>query len=248
MTGNIQTREPVFGRGSELAELSARLSSGKGFLLHGPAGIGKSLLIRKTLDDFPKVLYCSNTKSPQSMFRSMAESLLSVGDSTTKSLLKRASISSKSAVSLKGIVLDSLRISPRAMVLDQLVRPSQALGAAVREIVNTGSQIVSVARSAHMEDAGYVLALYAFREERFEIHPFDTKVAEEFAVSVASKLEIDAENRQEFLSRVLEYAKGNPGVIVALLRKGAQPKYRAGDHIKIVPLYIDFRLEWNGLM
>jgi hypothetical protein len=204
-------------------------------------------LIRTALHDFPGVLYCIETKSPQSVFRSLADSLVSLGDPKTKSLLKRTPASSKSAVSLKGIVLDSLRAHQRMIVLDQLVRPSQALGAAVREIVNTGAQVVSVARSAHMEDAGYVLPLYAFREERLEIHPFDLRIAEEFTLSIAKDLEIDAENRQEFLARVLEYAKGNPGVITALLKKGVQPKYRAGDHIKIVPLYIDFRLEWNGL-
>lgn len=247
MTGNDQNRIEVFGREAERAELRRRLAGCKPFLFHGASGLGKSRLIRSVLSDSPNALYCDDTKSPQSMFRSLAESLISVGDSPTKSLLKRAPASSKSAVSLKGIVLDSLRASPRTIVLDQLLRPSQALGAAVKELAHTGSPIVSIARSAHMEDAGYVLPLYPFREERLELCPFDLRTAEQFASSVADELEIDAENRKEFLTRVLEYAKGNPGVIVALLKKGVQPKYRAGDHIKIVPLYIDFRLEWNSL-
>lgn len=247
MSDNGQTREWVFGRERELAELRARLSSGKGFLLQGAAGIGKSLLIRKALIEFPDVVDCNQTKSPQSVFRSLAESLVSLGDHAAKSLLNRAPVSSKSAVSLKGITLDALRAHPRTVVLDQLARPSQALGAAVREITQTGSALISVARSAHMEDAGYVLPLYPFREERYEIHPFDSKVASEFAASVANELGILAENRQEFLTRVLEYAQGNPGAIVALIRRAVQPRYRAGDHIKIVPLYIDFRLEWNSI-
>lgn len=247
MSSDCQTREWVFGRERESAELRARLSSGKGFLLHGAAGVGKSLLVRNALADFPDVVCCNDTKSPQSVFRSLADSLISAGDDTAKSLLKRTPVSSKSAVSLKGIVLDALRAHRRTIVLDQLARPSQALGAAVREIANAGAALISVARSAHMEDAGYVLPLYPFREERFEIHPFDSKIASDFAASVANKLVIVADNRQEFLGRVLEYAQGNPGAIVTLITKAVQPKYRAGGHIKIVPLYIDFRLEWNAI-
>jgi AAA+ ATPase superfamily predicted ATPase len=247
VTGNGQSRAAVFGREPELAELRTRLAARKPFLFHGNSGVGKSLLIRSVLTDFPDVLYCNETKSPQSMFRALAESLSSSGDQTTKSLLKWAPASSKSAVSLKGIVLDSLRTSSRAIVLDQLVRPSQALGAAVKELALAGSSVVSVARSAHMEDAGYVFPLYPFREERFELHPLDASSAAEFSNLTADRLGITADNRQEFLDRVLDYAKGNPGVILALLRKGTQPRYRAGEHIKIGPLYIDFRLEWNAI-
>lgn len=246
MIGNGQNRVAVFGRETELTELKIRLARLKPFLIHGPSGLGKSLLIRSVLPNFPGALYCSETKSPQSMFRSLADSLILLGDAATKSLLKRAPASTKSAVSLRGIVLDSLRPSPRIIVLDQLQRPSQALGAAVKELAHTGSPIVSIARSEHMEDAGYVLPLYPFREERLEIHPLDSRAAAEFAMFVANSLGITANNRQEFLDRVIEYGKGNPGVISALLRKGGQAKYRAGDHIKIVPLYIDFRLEWNA--
>lgn len=247
MTVDLQTGDSLFGRHGELTELKARLWSGKGFLLHGPSGIGKSALIKRALADAPGSLYSRETKSPQAAFRSLAESLFAKGDSTATALLKRRKGAVTSTVALKGIVLDSLRARPRVLVLDQLLRPSQALGAAAREMVNTGSQVVSVARSAHMEDAGYVLPLYAFREERLEVHPFDSRTSEQFAASVANELGINAENRQEFLTRVLEYAKGNPGVILALLKKGLQARYRAGDHIKIVPLYIDFRLEWNAL-
>lgn len=230
-----------------IGELRTRLACRKPLFVHGTSGVGKSPLIRSVLPDFPNAVYCSDTKSPQAIFRSLADTLMAEGDPTTKFLLKRAPASSKSAVSLKGIVLDSLRASSRIIVLDQLLRPTQAIAAAVKELAYSSSPIVALARSEHMEDAGYVLPLYPFREERLEIHTFDSRVAAEFTTFVANKLGITANNRQQFLDRVIEYGKGNPGIILALLRKGAQEKYRAGDHIKIVPLYIDFRLEWNAI-
>ena len=241
------TRNSLFGRDNERAAIRQKLSARQPFLLHGPAGIGKSSLLRTLLDDFPGLLYTADTKSPQSLFRALGDVLIHAGDGTAKALLKHAPVSSKSAISLKGIVLDSLRASSYCVVLDQLIRPSQALASAVREMMAASASVVSVARSAHMEDAGYILPLYPYREERFEVLPFDSRVAAAFASSIADRLGITAGNREEFLARVLEYGKGNPGVILALLRKGSEPKYRTGNHIKIAPLYIDFRLEWNAL-
>ena len=38
---------------------------------------------------------------------------------------------------------------------------------------------------------------------------------------------------------------GNPGTILSLLRMAQHPKYRVAGHIKITPLYLDFRLDWK---
>jgi hypothetical protein len=46
----------------------------------------------------------------------------------------------------------------------------------------------------------------------------------------------------EFLEKVLEYSDGNPGAILALIEMASYPKYRSDEHIKIIPLYIDFRM------
>lgn len=246
MAGSQPSRMAIFGRDTELAELKRRLAEPKPFLFHGPSGIGKTLLLKSCCAG-TAVLYTAASKSPQALFRSVAELLYEIGDPTTRRILAGTLPSAKSARSLKGVVLDALRANQRTLVIDQLLRPSQATGGAVREMMHAGAVIVSVARSAHMEDAGYVLALYPYKEEKLEIRPFDPKTALEFATTNANDFGILAENRQEFLERVVEYGKGNPGVMLALLRKAVQPKYRTGDHIKIAPLYIDFRLEWNAI-
>jgi len=50
---------------------------------------------------------------------------------------------------------------------------------------------------------------------------------------------------QEFLGKVLEFSGGNPGAILAMLEMAGYPKYRSDEHIKITPLYIDFRMNWD---
>ena len=236
----------LYGRDAELLLLRRKLAARESFLLHGEAGVGKTRLLQSVLPDFSAILYTAAAKSPQSLFRLLANALLARQDDAVLSRLKRATVESKSALSLKGIVLDALRAGGYCVVLDQLQRPSQAMAAAVREIVATETPAVCVARSAHMEDAGHLLPLYPFRQERLEIKPFDLKTAALFAGEVAQRMHLEAGNGEEFLERVVAYSKGNPGIILALLGKAAQPEYLAGSHIKISPLYIDFRLEWNA--
>jgi hypothetical protein len=43
----------------------------------------------------------------------------------------------------------------------------------------------------------------------------------------------------------LEFSEGNPGAIVALVEMAKYTKYRSDEHIKITPLYIDFRMNWK---
>jgi hypothetical protein len=49
----------------------------------------------------------------------------------------------------------------------------------------------------------------------------------------------------EFLDKILEFSEGNPGAILALVNTAKYPKYRSDEHIKIAPLYIDFRMNWK---
>lgn len=236
----------LFGREAELALLRSRIQGRQPFLLHGPAGVGKSLLLRAVISRKSEVLYCANSASPQQISFSLTQALLENRDRTAETMIGRKDIAKVSAVSLKGIVLESLRGRAYIVVLDQLHRPSQAIAAMVRELSGAGAVVIAAARSAHMEDAGFVLPLYTSKEQKLELRNFDSKTATLFTAQVANRLGIMAENRQELLDKVQEYSAGNPGAIEAMLRRAREPRYQSGNHIKIAPLYIDFRLEWNA--
>ena len=70
---------------------------------------------------------------------------------------------------------------------------------------------------------------------------------EQFARETATRVGLSASNMSEFLDKVLEFSDGNPGKIAALIKLASFPKYRSDDHIKITPLYIDFRMNWNPI-
>lgn len=241
--------EFIFDREDERQAIRQRLAKRRPFLIHGPAGVGKTLLLGSVLQEFPSILYCADATTTHVVFCSLAQGLLRLSNPHARSALRNEEgIKSKSAVSLKGIVMDGLEQDEYSIVLDHLKCPSNSFAAAVREIIGRSSTPVSaVARSSHMEDTGFLQPLYSDRSEKYEIRNFDSAVAEQFAREVISRTNLTASNINEFLEKVLEFSNGNPGAIVSLVETAKNPKYRSDKHIKITPLYIDFRMNWNPM-
>jgi hypothetical protein len=96
-----------------------------------------------------------------------------------------------------------------------------------------------------MEDVGFLQPFYSDRSEKCEIRNFAPEGAEQFAGEVVKRKGLSAQNMREFLEKVLEFSGGNPGAILAMLEMAGYPKYRSDEHIKITPLYIDFRMNWD---
>ena len=236
----------IFDRDEERPRIDELLAKRRPFLFYGPSGVGKTLLLRNVLPEFRSVLYCEDSATTTVMFRSLARSLLRLrSPRALKAFRNEDGIAAKSAVSLKGIVMDALRESEYAIVLDHLKRPSYSFASAVREIMGPGLTPVSaVAGSSHMEDTGFLQALYGDRSQRCEIRNFDDSTAEQFARERIKRSGLSGSNIGEFLDKVLEFSEGNPRAIIALIDMAARPKYRFEEHIKISPLYIDFRM--NG--
>jgi hypothetical protein len=238
------TAEFIFDRSEERQRLDQFLAKRRPFLIYGPSGVGKTLLLRSVLQEFSSILYCEDSTTINTVFRSLATSLLRGGSPRVRSAFRNEdAIRAKSAVSLKGIVMDALREGEYSIVLDHLKRPSYSFASAVREIMGRGSTPLSVvARSNHMEDTGFLQSSYGDRSQKCEIRNFADTVAEQFAREVVKREGLVASNMGEFLEKVLEFSAGNPGAIAALIEMANFPKYRSDEHIKITPLYIDFRM------
>jgi hypothetical protein len=236
----------VFHREEEIDALRKRFAARKSVLLHGPSGVGKTLLLEHVMPDYPHALYCAQSSSSQAVFRNLAEALAQKEDTE---ILRRLgshpaeAIRQKKALSLKGIVIGVLRETKCMVVLDHLHRPSYSFAAMVHELmISCSIPVVAVARSPHMEDAGFVAPLLPDRTDKLAIKNFDPETAQGFAKLVAEKHKLRAENLDDFLTRLGELSEGNPGAIASMIDMATMSKYRLEDHIIVSPLYIDFRL------
>jgi DNA polymerase III delta prime subunit len=240
--------EFIFGREEERQRIDRHLAKVHPFLIYGPSGVGKTLLLRSVLSQYSTVLYCEDSSTINVVFRSIARHLLRLGSPRAESAFHNEDgIKTKSPVSLKGVVMDSLNEGKYSIILDHLKRPSYSFAAAVREMMGWGATPVSaVARSSHMEDTGFLQPFYGDRSQKCEIRNFEDEIAEQFARDMIKRARLSATNMSEFLDKVLEFSGGNPGAIVALIDMATYPKYRSAEHIKITPLYIDFRMNGNA--
>lgn len=239
------TRVIIFDRVEELNLLRERLAQRHPFLLHGPAGAGKTLLLNAVLPEFPDILYSGSNATPQALYRDVSELLLSKGHPVFTSACPNgaASLPAKSAVSLKGLLRHALLDSKYLVVLDHLMRPSPALAASIRELMlNWSVAVIAVTRSAHMEDAGFVLPLFADRRDKLALRNFDPEVATEFAATCAQNEGLRADNLAQFLEKVVDYSAGNPGAILRMIGLAREPRYVHENQIKITPLYIDYKI------
>ena len=122
---NHMMPESIFDREEERQGIRQRLAKKRPFLIHGPAGVGKTLLLRSLLPEFPSILYCEDSATIHVVFRSLAHSLLRLRSPRAQTAFRNEeAIKTKSAVSLKGIVMDALNEGQYSIVLDYLRRPS----------------------------------------------------------------------------------------------------------------------------
>jgi hypothetical protein len=246
---SIELPETVFGRDAELAELRRRLRAGTSFVLHGDAGAGKTFLLRHALRGERRVLYCGDSGNGKCVFFTLASAMLAAKEPRLRRACGRAGVQAlkiKSAIALRGLVLDALHDQPHWVVLDHLQRTSAGLAADIREILFWGNSfLIAVARSPHMEDLGFLASFFGVQSEKMRVRPFAPAVAKKFAQLLADRAGLSASNREEFLDKVVEHSGGLPGAITAMVQMAALPRYRSGGtHIKFAPLYIDFRLSW----
>lgn len=238
-------RSAIFDRVEETEQLRQRLAGRRSFLLHGPTGVGKTLLLSLVLPEFPDILYSPQNPTTQAMCWNLAGLLLVAAHPVFAKACPNGllSLQAKTAVSIKGLLRDALWNSTYFVVLDHLMRPSQSLAASIREMMlNWSVPVVTVSRSVHMEDVGFVLPLFPDRTEKFGVRNFDPDTAHLFAAVCAEREGLIAENLAQFLDKIVEYSDGNPGAMLKMIHLARDPKYFHGNQIKITPLYIDYKI------
>jgi hypothetical protein len=237
----------IYGREVEIQKLRTLVSGRNSFLLHGPAGVGKTLLVKQLNAEIADILYCAESSSSQMVFRLLLNQLLTKQNAAATSACRTRAAKEKSAVSARGIVAEALGEQQYWIALDHLQSPSQSFASSVKDVCSrTGTPLLAVARSAHMEDVGFLMPMFPGRSEKFELRNFNPGAARQFAMRTAQEMNLHAKNQEDLLDKIVGFSKGNPGAIHRMLEMASDRKYVVQEHVKLSPLYIDFRLQWGA--
>jgi hypothetical protein len=218
---------PLVGRRAELEALASALQTRQSRLVTGPPGIGKTRILAEALalDHGPHVLL----QAPRTL-HSLLEQLAEI-------LPCRISGRAPSSV-LKAVVLPALRAEPRAILLDDAHDCDPRMYRFLQAVYySPGSCLIATARSRG--SLGHLRKLLWDPREEVCLKPLSRAESHALFESAAMAYQLGALDLDDFRSRVLASARGNPGQIVAMCRLAARPEYQEGRHVKFLPVRMD---------
>jgi len=167
---------------------------------------------------------------------------LSLGE-TPSALDAQRAVVRQSARALRRLLSESLEGGHYALGLDPTYFLSRASYELLRDLTRTtGTPLIFSAHSGYMDDIGYAAKFALPREQRIALGSLP---ADEMAVLFDKEVRQFSRapaNLEAFREHALNYAKGNPGTLLGLLRLAGQQRYWAGESLKIHLLTVDFNL------
>lgn len=223
-------------RRHELATLHTMTLNSKANLVFGPAGVGKTHILRSFTNASFEIVYTDQTQTARNLLFSIWQTLAS-----RKIIKQRTDAVGLSVVSLKGIVQSALESNACTLVLDQLNNPSRPLTRLIHDLHFFGrTPLILAARSYHMEDVGGLHALCARTSERLEVRPWSREASLLLAQQLAAQQGLRANDLNTVLNEIVRYAAGNPRALHSMVRMAGQSEYRTGSQVKTHVLYVDY--------
>jgi hypothetical protein len=227
---------PLLEREAAIATVRAAVAAGRPLLLHGPAGVGKSAVLRAALAAPAaaprRPLFCSGA-NPAAMYR-QALAAVRGGEDTRPLRGDRC----------RYLLRAELAARPCCLVWDPAPVVPRAAANALRELLRSGSTpLIAAARSPHMEDTGALALFFALQSERLAVRPLSEAAALRLAEAECERLQLRFPHPARALEELLQLAQGNPGEILAMLAMARQPRYRYAGAVdgepKLRLIYVD---------
>jgi predicted ATPase len=223
---------PLAGRREELKALTSALCARRSCLIAGHKGIGKTRLMEEALHAAqPPVVRLQGPMVLHELVVGLAQQLSCpagrFGD------LRRAT-----SIALKPAVQEALRNHPHCIVLDDVASADSRMYRFLQQLYYIpGVCLIVTAKSR--DSTGHLRKLLWDPREEISLRPLSRTDASAVFESASRAFRLDALDVEEFRSKVLSAARGNPGQIVTMCEMASRPQYQAGRHILFLPLRID---------
>jgi AAA ATPase domain len=226
----------LIGLSREREALVSAVRRRESLLLIGPAGSGKTALVRSALEaelHRDPLVYVPHFDTLHALLVAIARELLRYGNGRFRSAADQTSIH------LKGLLWEAFEREPMPVVLDGVnAAGHQTYRFFQRLYFTRGMTLIATARDhAHLGELG---RLFWDPRQTRSMQPLADIEARRLFEAAADRFQIRGLDLEDFREKALDAAKGNPGQIVEMCRFAANPMYLTdGRHIKFAPLRID---------
>lgn len=222
-------------RTAEYARLVDNFEARRNTLLFGPAGVGKTHVLRRFIQNRSEILFAPKSNTLREILTALTAEVVRLGD------MRKTDTRGTSSRSLKGLLARQLERKSYCIVLDSIAEPTTTIVGTIKDLHDFGrTPIIIAAQSIHGEDIGGLRPLFCQKNEQIEIRNFDRATALLFAQESAASMEFSADNFEFTLDYICERSEGNPGAILAMLEMAKGQAYRSGDQIRVHTLHLDF--------
>lgn len=235
---------PLVGFREEKRRVREAFLAGESLVILGPRGAGKTRILRSALTDTGRpAVYFTPPPVPHEFLARLSVALaqrqhpgfvrdLPDAQSRAKWLAKQTS------VRLRGLLWSAFEAEPVPLILDGVAAAGPGLYRFVERLYFTpGVTIIAAARDRRR--LGTLERLFWDPRHVVQLGPLRPSEALALFASAVTHFQLDALDLDDFRERVLASAHGNPGQIVEMCRRAAEPCYQSGRHIKFAPLRID---------
>lgn len=246
-------RLPRIGLAREREALERALDRRESLLLLGPAGCGKTTLLKSLLRPQPRadvLAYIPRFDTPHSLLLSLARELFRSGHEPFRTLAAAGAdwetwLKRQTSSHLRGLLWESIERKPGMILLDHLSKPGRQTYRFLQRLCFTpGMGIVGAARER--QDVGELRGLFWDPRQTVRVQPLSKEESLQLFEAAAAHYGLNGLALEEFRHKVLECAAGNPGQIVAMCRLASDPRYQAGTYIKFSLIRIEAKMAQFG--